>query len=67
MHGFFRIGSPIGFFPAADTQFYMYFCDYDLDENKINLNKSEFTECKWVGIEEALEMFQNNEIPIFHP
>ena len=24
---FCRIGSPIGFYPANDTQFYMYFCD----------------------------------------
>lgn len=66
-HGFLRIGTPIGMFPAFDTQFYMYFCDDQKTDEAINLNQDEFTEYRWLAIDEALSLFQTGEVPIFHP
>ena len=65
LFAFFRFGSPMGLFPAHDTQFYMYFCDYEKLE--LNLNQDEFTEYKWLAVDEALDLYQAGEIPIFHP
>ena len=52
---FFRFGSPVGLFPAHDTQFYMYFCDYEKID--LNLNQDEFTEYKWLAVDEALDLY----------
>jgi hypothetical protein len=65
--GFTRTGSPIGVSPANDCQFYIYFSDYEPIDNQINLNLHEFTEYKWLGIEEALKMYEDNQIPLFYP
>ena len=43
----------------------MYFCDYEKLE--LNLNQDEFTEYKWLAVDEALDLYQAGEIPIFHP
>ena len=66
-YGFTRTGSPIGVSPANDCQFYIYFSDYEPIDSQINLNLSEFTEYKWLGIEEALKMYKDNQIPLFYP
>ena len=37
-YGFLRVGTPIGMYPAFDTQFYLYFCDDEKIDEAINLN-----------------------------
>jgi len=36
----------------------MYFCDYDEIDKFINLNQDEFTEYKWVAIDEAIAAYE---------
>eukprot|EP00347_Sterkiella_histriomuscorum_P021957 403332184 len=67
LYGFQRVGSPIGLFPANDTQFYLYFMNQKEHEQKIVLNEEEFTEYKWLAPDEALEMYSQNLIPLFPP
>ena len=67
LFAFMRFGSPVGMFPAADTQFYMYFCDYEPIETHLSLNQDEFTEYKWLAIDEAMSMYEHDQIPIFFP
>ena len=56
LKAFCRLGSPIGYFPANDTQFYMYFCDQT--PINLDLNQDEFTEYKWLAIDEAIAMYE---------
>lgn len=65
--GFYRLSSPVGFYPANDTQFYLYFCDFDPIDDIMELNQDEFTEHKWLTIDEVLDLYQRGEIPIFFP
>ena len=70
LHAFSRLGSPLGLWPVVDCQFYMHFCDYDQvfsDEKQLVLNESEFTEGKWFSVDEALKLYEEQTIPIFHP
>jgi len=67
MYGFHRLGSPIGFSPTNDTQFYLYFEEDSLLKRPIFLNQDEFTDYKWLSPEDALSMYQRSELPLFPP
>ena len=45
----------------------MYFCDNDPVDKTMLLNQDEFTEYKWLAVDEAIELYQRGEFPIFHP
>ena len=66
LHACFRLGSPIGFYPCNDTQFYVHFCGKEIDE-QLSLNAAEFTEAKWLTVEEALDQYQKGSMDIFFP
>lgn len=57
----------MGTYPANDTQFYLYFCDYDPIDQVMDLNEAEFTEYKWLAVDEAIGLSERGEIPIFFP
>ena len=63
----FRLGGPVGFYPAQDTQFYIYFCDDQLENNTIQLNKAEFTEFRWISIKDILNEYKAGQIPLAYP
>ncbi|CDW77033.1 nucleoside diphosphate-linked moiety x motif mitochondrial-like [Stylonychia lemnae] len=67
LQAFHRIGSPIGLHPANDSQFYLYFEDNNLKNQKIVLNEEEFTEYKWLSPDEALTLYEQQKIPLFPP
>lgn len=67
LHAFMRLGSPIGLFPAVESQFYFYFSDFEPTDEVMRLNESEFVERTWVDPEEALTAYEQGSIPIFIP
>ena len=58
LYGISRIASPMGYFPANDTQFYVLFCDAKIDD-VLGLNSSEFTEAKWLTVDEAMSQYES--------
>jgi hypothetical protein len=72
MYAFHRLGSPIGFHPANDTQFYLYFPEEVNPRsvghsNLLKLNESEFTEHRWLTPELALDLYSRHELALFPP
>ena len=58
LYGLCRIASPMGYFPANDTQFYVHFCDERIDD-ALKLDKAEFTEARWLTVNEALSLYES--------
>lgn len=67
MSGFCRLGSPITFSPANDTQFYLYFQQQQESQRPIILNEAEFTDYKWLTPDEALNLYSQSQLPLFPP
>jgi len=66
-YGLCRLGTPVGYYPANDTQFYMHFCDYEPIDETLHLNQDEFTSYKWLAVDEALDLYARGELPVFLP
>ena len=49
-----RIGQPVGYWPANDVQFYIYFCDDHLDNQEVMMNPDEFIEYQWLSPDRAV-------------
>ena len=65
---FFRISSPLGYYPANDTQFYFYFCEPEEGiEQRLVLNDSEFTEFKWLTVPQIIDLYTKKKLAVFHP
>ena len=45
----------------------MHFCDYEPIDETLHLNQDEFTEYKWLAVDEALDLYAQGELPVFLP
>lgn len=61
---FTRIGTPIGVQLAQDTQFYLHFLEHDVE---IRMNPDEFVDFKWLTLDDALEQYKQQSLPLFVP
>ncbi|CDW87562.1 enoyl-hydratase [Stylonychia lemnae] len=53
--------------PGIDNQFYLYFNKNDENVKKVDINKGEFTNARWLNPKDALQKFYMEELPLIFP
>eukprot|EP00347_Sterkiella_histriomuscorum_P003397 403364454 len=67
VYGYRRVASGVQMIPGIDNQFYIYFAKADESVKKVDINKGEFTNAKWLNPKDALDKYYRGDLPMLVP